>query len=110
LCNGCIGLRNRRKGQKTEAKRHRRLGGQGQTPRDELAYAYSINVITEDKTGAQIPSSFTRFIGLEWTRHALRQAERKLPVGMDALPSLFIDCGRAGTWLVVPVPSKGLRS
>ena len=108
-CRSCIGTRNRAKGQATEAKRHRRLGGQGQTPRDELAYSYSVNVTTEDKTGAQIPASFTKFLGLDWTRHALRQAEKKLPVGSDALPALFLDCGRAGTWLVVEVPKKGLR-
>ena len=108
-CRPCTGLRSQKKGQATEAKRHRRLGGEGQTPRDELAYSYSVNVTTEDKTGAQIPASFTKFLGLDWTRHALRQAEKKLPVGSDALPALFLDCGRAGTWLVVEVPKKGLR-
>ena len=108
-CYECQGRRNRRKGQATEAKRHRRLGGQGQTPRDELAFSYSLNVTTEDKGGAQIPASFTKFIGLEWTRHALRQAEKKLPVGSDAMPSLFLDCGRDGTWLIVRVPKGSLR-
>ena len=109
LCNGCIGLRNKRKGQKTEAKRHRRLGGEGQTPRDELAYSYSINVTTEDKGGKQIPQAFRRFLVLEWTRHALRQAEKKIPVGSDALPALWLDVGPAGTWLLVRVPERGLR-
>ena len=108
-CRSCLGRRNRRKGQATEAKRHRRLGGQSQTPRDELAYSYSVNVTTEDKTGAQIPASFTKFLGLDWTRYALRQAEKKLPVGSDVLPALFLDCGRSGTWLLVRVPKKGLR-
>jgi len=109
LCRPCIGRRNRRSGQRTEAKRHRRLGGQGQTPRDELAYSYSINITSEDKHGAQIPANFLKFIELEWTRHALRQAEKKLPIGSDAMPALVLDCGRKGMWMVVPVPEKGLR-
>ena len=108
-CRPCIGRRNRRSGQKTEAKRHRRLGGQGQTPRDELAYSYSLNVTTEDKHGAQIPASFLKFIDLEWTRHALRQAEKKVPTGSDALPILVLDCGRKGMWMVGPLPERGLR-
>jgi len=108
-CRHCIGLRNKRSGQRTEAKRHRRLGGQGQTPRDELAYSYSINVTTEDKHGAQIPANFLTFLDLKWTRDALRQAEKKLPVGSDSLPSLVLDCGRKGMWMVTPIPARGLR-
>lgn len=108
-CPSCIGRRNRRSGQKTEAKRHRRLGGQGQTPRDELAFSYSINITTEDKHGAQIPRNFLSFIDLEWTRHALRQAEKKVPVGSDALSILVLDCGRKGMWMVGPLPERGLR-
>ena len=108
-CPSCRGRRNKRSGQRTEAKRHRRLGGQGQTPRDELAYSYSINVTTEDKHGAQIPANFLRFLDLEWTRHALRQAEKKIPVGSDAQPALVLDCGRKGMWMLMPVPEKGLR-
>jgi len=108
-CRPCLGRRNKRSGQRTEAKRHRRLGGQGQTPRDELAYSYSLNVTTEDKHGQQIPQNFIRFIELEWTRHALRQAEKKIPVGSDAQPALVLDCGRKGMWMLMPVPEKGLR-
>lgn len=108
-CRPCIGLRNKRAGKATEARRHRNLGGTGGTPRDELAYAYSINITTEDKHGQQIPANFTRFLELDWTRRALRQAEKKLPVGSDALPALYLDCGRSGSWLVVRVPTKGLR-
>lgn len=108
-CRSCLGRRNKRSGQRTEAKRHRRLGGTGGTPRDELAYSYSINVTTEDKHGQQIPQNFLKFIDLEWTRHALRQAEKKLPVGSDSLPSLVLDCGRKGMWMVTPIPARGLR-
>ena len=108
-CSSCIGRRNRRSGQKTEAKRHRRLGGQGQTPRDELAYSYSINVTTEDKHGTQIPISFHSFIDTVWFKRALRQAEKKVPVGSDALPILVLDCGRKGMWMVGPLPERGLR-
>jgi len=109
LCRSCIGRRNKRSGQRTEAKRHRRLGGQGQTPRDELAYSYSINVTTEDKTGKQIPLNFLRFIEGKWFKDSIRQAEKKLPVGSDAYPAVILDCGRKGMWMVMPVPEKGLR-
>jgi hypothetical protein len=110
-CPPCRGRRNKRSGQRTEAKRHRRLGGNDGTPTppDELAYSYSINVTTQDKHGQQIPANFIRFIDLEWTRHALRQAEKKLPVGSDSLPALILDCGRKGMWMVMPVPERGLR-
>jgi len=108
-CPSCTGRRNKRSGQRTEARRHRRLGGTGGTPRDELAYSYSLNVTTEDKHGAQIPASFIKFIELEWTRHALRQAEKKLPAGSDSLPSLVLDCGRKGMWMITPIPARGLR-
>lgn len=108
-CRSCIGRRNRRSGQRTEAKRHRRLGGQGQTPRDELAFSYSINITTEDKVGRQIPVSIRSFVQSKWAKDALRQAEKKLPVGSDSLPALFLDLSRDGTWVIFRVPAKGLR-
>jgi hypothetical protein len=67
-------------------------------------------VTTEDKHGQQIPQNFLKFIDLEWTRHALRQAEKKLPVGSDSLPSLVLDCGHKGMWMVTPIPARGLRT
>ena len=108
-CRECIGRRNRRSGQKTEAKRHRRLGGQGQTPRDELAFSYSINITTEDKSGKQIPATIRAFIESNWFRHTLQQAEKKVPVGSDALPMVVLDLGRKGMWMVGPLPERGLR-
>jgi hypothetical protein len=77
-----------------------RLGGEGRTPADELPTTYDIRITTEDKTGAQIPASFRRFVASEWFRRALRQAEKKLPVGSEALPALYLEVdGR--WWLVV---------
>ncbi len=108
-CRSCIGRRNRQAGQASERRRHKRLGGQGGTPNDELAYCYSINVSTQDKHGGQIPASFVAFITSEWARHALRQAEKKLPVGSDAMPALYLEPTRLGSWLVVKVPARGLR-
>lgn len=102
-CRSCIGKRNRAKGQRTEANRHRNLGGQGWTVRDEFPHTYPITVTTEDKTGNQIPASFTKFLGLEWTRHALRQAEKKMPVGNDAFPALYLEPPGGGAWLLVKV-------
>ena len=108
-CRSCIGKRNKTKGQRNERTRHLALGGEGATPRDELAFSYSVNITTEDKTGQQIPAKFVAFIQSEWTRHALRQAEKKVPVGSDALPALWLNAGHAGTWIVLRVPAKGLR-
>jgi len=48
ICRACLGRRNRSRGQRGEARRHRRLGGEGWTPNDELAFSYSINVTTQD--------------------------------------------------------------
>jgi len=104
-----MGLRNRRAGKASERRRHKRLGGEGWTPNDELAYSYSINVTTQDKHGQQVPASFVKFLGLEWTRHALRQVERKLPVGSDAMPALYLEPTGQGSWLLVKIPAKGLR-
>jgi hypothetical protein len=108
-CPSCRGRRNRKAGKASERRRHKRLGGEGWTPNDELAYSYSINVTTQDKQGAQVPASFVAFITSEWTRHALQQAIKKMPVGSDAMPALWLEPPRLGSWLVVKVPARGLR-
>src|SRR3990167_8277718 len=108
-CHSCLGRRNRRAGKKGEYNRHRRLGGTGNTPRDELMHSYSINVTTEYKHGAQVPAKFVSFIRSEWTRHALNQAKKKLPVGADAYPSLYLEPEGGGAWLVVDVSGKEMR-
>jgi hypothetical protein len=96
-------------GPTTARKRHRALGGEGLAISDDLMHAYSLNVSVEDKKGKQIPRSFVSFTELEWTRRAFAQAERKTPVGSDAMPALFLDLGRGGTYLVTKVPTRGLR-
>ena len=92
-CRSCIGLRNRRKGQKNQALSHRRLGGQGFTPTNEesaRAYDVKVSVQPEHKTGEQVPKSFDKFGGTDWSRRALSQAERAIPTGSDALPAVTI--------------------
>jgi hypothetical protein len=56
-----------------------------------------VRVQVEWKSGEQIPQNFRRFVELEWTRHALGQAERACRVGDGADPAIGID----GRWLVV---------
>ena len=92
-CHSCIGLRNRRKGQKNQALSHRRLGGQGFTPTNEesaRAYDVKVSIQPEHKTGEQVPKSFDKFVSTEWFRRALSQAERAIPTGSGALPAVTI--------------------
>ena len=101
-CRPCIGSRNKRKGRRSEAKTYRALGGEGpQTLKDDLMFTMSLDIAYENKSGAQIPQSFKRFIESEWLRHALRQAEKKIPVGSNADPAVVLDCGRSGRWVLV---------
>ena len=72
-------------------------------------HAYSLNIATEDKTGQQVPATFARFIGLEWTRHAFAQATKKVPVGSDAYPALYIELAPSRAFLVVDLQGKALR-
>jgi hypothetical protein len=109
VCPSCLGKRNRKAGQEAERRRHKRLGGVGGTPHDELATSYSLNVTTQDKHGAQVPAAFVALIDSKWFHDAMRQAEKKLPVGSNAMPSVYLEPPRRGSWLVVRVPSKGLR-
>jgi hypothetical protein len=103
-CRSCLGRRNRRKGQKAEAGRHKALGGTGFTPRDELGHVYPILVVTQDKAGAQIPASFLKFTQSEFCRHAMWQAELATPIGSGAFPSVYLQPpGHTGRWLLVRV-------
>lgn len=108
-CRACLGRRSKRKGQKGNARAHRNLGGVGPTINDDLFYAYSLNHSVEVKTGAQIPASFRRFAESEWTRHGFRQAAKKMPVGTDALPTLYIELSPSRAYLVTDVSGKELR-
>lgn len=100
-CRPCTGLRNRRKGQAGQAKGHRALGGEGFTPsNEESTGGYPIVVQCEWKTGAQIPASFTKFIGTDWFRRALSQANRARRVGDGSMPAVGIILG-SKTYVVV---------
>lgn len=101
-CVSCRNRRNQKRGKRGEYNRHRRLrGGAKFTPNDELGYVYSIEFCTQDKAGAQIPASFQKFVGLEWTRHALKQAMMTIPEGVVAYPALYLEPPGGGWWLVV---------
>lgn len=101
-CRPCLGRRSRRKGQKAQAKMHRRLGGEGFTPTHEEAarpYEVTVTVMPESKTGSQVPASFDRFIGTEWFRRALDQSTRATPVGTGVRPAIVI----RGDWVVIDI-------
>ena len=100
-CASCRNRNNRARGQRGEARRHRRLGGQGTTPRDDLMHLYSINVATEDKVGAQVPAKFVSFVHSETARHWWAQASKKIPVGSGALATLYLEVSPSEWYLVV---------
>lgn len=105
-CPSCIGRRNRYKGQRAQAKTHRRLGGQGFTPsNEESARPYTVEcmVMPEVKTGEQIPASWDKFVSSEFFRRALSQSERAVPFGSGALPCVVI----RGDFAVVDIRRKG---
>lgn len=101
ICRSCIGRRNRRNGQRGEMNAHRSLGGTGRTPADEVGHTYSLNVKPQVKAGQQIPAAFSSFIASEWFRHAISQAERSIPVGVDAKPAVQMLPSGGGIWMVV---------
>lgn len=104
-CVSCRNRRNQKKGKRGEYNRHKRLGGQGFTPHDEMGVAYSVEVVTQDKKGKQVPAAFTRFVRSEWFRHALSQAERVIPAGqgVQAHPALYLEPEGGGAYVVVKV-------
>lgn len=108
-CLSCRNRNNRARGKAGNRRAHRRLGGEGITVDDDLYFAYSINVTIESKVGNQIGASFPKFVGSERARHWFRQAEKKIPVGSDAMPALYLELAPKDAYLVVKVPSKGLR-
>ena len=105
VCRGCIGKRNRGKGQRAQANAHKRLGGKGNTPtHEEWGPGYEITVWPEVKQGAQVPASFTKFLDTDWFRRALQQAEKSCPVGNQSFPAVYLQLPGATTgWLVVKV-------
>lgn len=108
-CRSCLGRRVRKSGKAGNRRAHLRLGGGPRTVDDDLFYAYSINVTIESKTGRQVEGSFTKFVRGEKARHWFVQAEKKIPVGADAMPALYLELAPSESYLVVKVPGKGLR-
>lgn len=99
-CSSCQGSRNKRKGQRAQARAHRALGGEGFTPSNEESarpYLIEVCVMPEVKTGEQVPRSFEKLIASEWFRHALSQSARAAPVGSGARPAVVI----RGDWCII---------
>lgn len=100
--NKCVPCRNRRnktRGQANQRKGHRALGGEGTTPSNEEAVGgYPIVCQVEHKDlGPSVPVGFMQFIGTDWFRRALSQAERARRVGDGSMPAVMLD----GRWLIV---------
>lgn len=108
-CSSCRNRNNRSRGQRGEARTHRRLGGKGFTPKDEMGHLYSIDVVCQVKTGAQVGKALARFVDGEFFRHAMSQAERSKPVGVDAFPSVVCELSPSRAYLIADISGKGLR-
>lgn len=104
-CRPCLGARNRSKGQRAQKNAHRALGGTGNTPTNEewgAGYEVTLYVQPEVKKGAQVPKSFAKFIGTEWLRRAMRQAEMASAPGKH--PTVYIELpGSTEGWMVAKV-------
>lgn len=105
-CPSCRAGARQAKGAKGEQRRHAALRSKA-APNDEYPYAYPITVMTQDKTGEQVPAEFVRFVGGAFYRHAMRQVERKVPIGGDVFPALYLEPESGGAWLVVDIAPKG---
>ena len=108
-CPSCRGRRNKRKGSAANSRAHRRLGGVGIMVNDDLFHAYSLNHSLEVKTGAQLPAKLLEGLRSEWSRTAFRQAEKKVPVGSDALPTICLEVGPSEAYLLTDVSGRALR-
>lgn len=104
VCRPCVGRRSRRAGRKHQTDGHRALGGDPRfsPANEETARTYTVELMVEHKSGDQVPRSFRKFVALEWTRRALSQAERALPVGSGARPAITMSWpGSSEIWGVV---------
>lgn len=108
-CRPHLGKRNQKKGKLGEYNRHRRLGGEGFTPHDELPHTYPLTVTTQDKKGRQVPREFVNFVRSTWYRHAMEQAIKKLAIGSDAHAALYLEPEGGGAWLLVDISPKTQR-
>lgn len=101
-CPSCRGRNNRERGKNANRRAHRALAPElERTIDDDIFHAYPIEVSLEVKSGQQVPASIARFCRSEWARHAWRQAERKVPVGVQASPAIYVELAPSEAFLVV---------
>lgn len=112
-CPTCNARGNQRKGRKGEVRRHAILGGRGfgrgKAPNDEHPHTYPLVVTTQDKVGSQVPASFVAFTESDFYRRAMAQAVRKVAIGSEAYPALYLEPESGGTWLVVDISPARCR-
>ena len=100
-CRPCLGRRSKKKGRAAQARGYRALGGTlpWSPGHEENQGVLSIEVSLESKSGAQVPRQLVRFAESEWARRAWDQADRAIPVGMSAYPSVY--CEPGGGWAIL---------
>lgn len=106
-CRSCLGRRVRRSGRAAQARGYRRLGGTAPfTPgNEENSGTHSVEIQVEAKSGRQVPASLLKFARTEWARRAWSQAERAIPAGVQAEPSIYAE--REGWQLLVTLLKVG---
>lgn len=114
VTKACIVRRNNKKGRSAHVEMHRELRTEDMPllphKDEEKGQTYPVEVLyvrPESKAGKQIPVNFISFITGEWFRHALRQSELGVPVGSGARPAVYVNAGRKGKFLIIPIKPKG---
>lgn len=102
-CASCRGRRNKRKGRASEARAWKQLGAPGPTRNDDSYFGFPLVASIENKVGQQIPAKFTSFVDSEWLRRAMFQAQKKIPVGEEAYPTVRLELSPSRAYLVVDI-------
>jgi hypothetical protein len=108
ICGECRGRGSQRSGARTEARRHKRLSA-ARVPTDEYPWAYPITVTTQDKAGKQVPVKFWDALGGAFFKGAFKQVYRKIPVGANVLPAVYIEHDDGRAFLVVDVSERSWK-
>lgn len=99
--------RNQKKGRRAQGRGYRRLGGTApfSPGHEENQGVLSVEVAVEAKAGNQIPRSLLKFARTGWARRAWSQAERSIPTGVQAEPSIYVEV--EGWELLVTLLKRG---
>jgi hypothetical protein len=101
-CPTCNARGNQRKGRRGEITRHAVLSAK-RAHTDEYPDTYPLTITTQDKVGDQVPASFIEFTESEWFRRAMAQARKKIVIGNDADPALYLEPPTGRVFVLVEV-------